>query len=745
MTPNSGRALEVFTEAFQLPVEEQSAFLDRVCAEDEGLRRKIEALLRSNERAGSFLEEPPTASISEKREKVTAGEKPGDQVGRYKLLQQLGEGGCGVVFLAEQEEPVRRRVALKVIKPGMDTKSVIARFGAERQALALMDHPSIAKIFDAGATESGRPYFVMEVVRGLKITDYCDQNFVSTAQRLDLFIQVCDAVQHAHQKGIIHRDIKPSNILITTSPEGTPIPKVIDFGIAKAITGLPLTDKTLFTNFDMLIGTPAYMSPEQADMTSIDVDTRSDIYSLGVLLYELLTGMTPFDTQELLKSGLDEVRRVIRTKDPVRPSTRLSTMAAGNLTVIAQRHHVEPRRLIREVRGDLDWIVIKAMEKDRNRRYVTAHGLAVDVERFLHKEAIVARPPSALYKLQKLIQRNRLAFISLLLILLLLVVALAVTSSLLIVQRRALHLSDALQWESKATEFALERKPEDAEGAFRKSLEIRRQYLNGEPPTPSATRTVLDCLSDYGKLAIAKELLNQILTPSVLSGERYFEFSSYHAELCGRLGQWQTAAVVAKRLLDHEPDDHLAYHTLAPLYVVTTNLVAYHQLCLKIVSTFSNTTDMFVADRMSKDCLMLPSAGVDLNAVAAMAKLAVTKGKDSYAYDFFVCSEALAQYRLGNYQEAIYWAQVPDLGHWIQPKADNLAILAMAQFKSGNVETARLTMTKCNEYIASKLPTGKLPGPDWRDWILAQALQSEAKQLIDGQPLSPQPPPNLPR
>ena len=355
--------IEVFTEAIQLQDEERIAFLDKVCGKDEDLHRRIEALLRFHERAGDFLETPPTASISESRAKVTAGEKPGDQVGRYKLWSQIGEGGCGIVFLAEQEEPVRRRVALKVVKPGMDTKSVIARFEAERQALALMHHPNIAHVFDAGATESGRPYFVMELVEGVKLTDYCDQHFLPTGARLELFIQVCDAVQHAHQKGIIHRDIKPSNILITTSPEGKPTPKVIDFGIAKAITGLRLTDKSLFTNFEMLIGTPAYMSPEQAEMTSIDVDTRSDIYSLGVLLYELLTGMTPFDTQELLKAGLDEVRRVIRTKDPVRPSTRLSTMAAGELTVIAKRHHVEPPRLIRDVRGDLDWIVLKAMEK----------------------------------------------------------------------------------------------------------------------------------------------------------------------------------------------------------------------------------------------------------------------------------------------------------------------------------------------------------------------------------------------
>src|SRR5271156_3950759 len=325
------RVLAVFTEALPLPAAERSGFLDRACAGDDELRRRVEGLLRSLEKAGDFLGEAAAGVPTGAGHEITAGEKPGDQIGPYKLLQQIGEGGCGVVFMAEQEAPVRRQVAVKVVKPGMDSKNVIARFEAERQALALMDHPNIAHVFDAGATASGRPYFVMELIRGIKITDYCDQNSLTTIQRLDLFIQICNAVQHAHQKGIIHRDIKPSNILVSTSTDGKPLPKVIDFGIAKATTGQRLTDNTVFTAFEMLIGTPAYMSPEQAALTSVDVDTRSDIYSLGVLLYELLTGTTPFDTQELLKVGLDEVRRVIQTQEPVRPSTRLSTMLEAEL------------------------------------------------------------------------------------------------------------------------------------------------------------------------------------------------------------------------------------------------------------------------------------------------------------------------------------------------------------------------------------------------------------------------------
>src|SRR5437899_7156570 len=320
------RELTVFSAARRLPVEERAAYLDEACAGDAALRQRVGELLRAGEEAAGFLQDPargaqrpadgsasPTLLLS-----PTPGEKAGDRIGHYKLLQQIGEGGCGVVYMAEQEEPVRRRVALKVIKLGMDTKSVIARFEAERQALALMDHPNIAKVLDAGATETGRPYFVMELVRGIRITEYCDQNKLSTEERLKLFVQVCHAIQHAHQKGIIHRDIKPSNILVTLH-DGVPVPKVIDFGIAKATQGR-LTDHTLFTAFEQFIGTPAYMSPEQAEMSGLDIDTRSDVYSLGVLLYELLTGKTPFDAKELLADGLDEMRRTIRETEPLKPS-----------------------------------------------------------------------------------------------------------------------------------------------------------------------------------------------------------------------------------------------------------------------------------------------------------------------------------------------------------------------------------------------------------------------------------------
>ncbi|PWU14031.1 MAG: serine/threonine protein kinase [Verrucomicrobia bacterium] len=340
-----------------------------------------------------------------------AHSQPGQKIGRYKLLQQIGEGGCGVVYMAAQEEDLRRLVALKVIKLGMDTKQVIARFEAERQALALMDHPNIARVLDAGVTESGRPFFVMELVKGVPVIRYCDESRLDTRQRLRIFVQICHAVQHAHQKGIIHRDLKPSNILVADH-DGVPVPKVIDFGIAKATSGQMLTDKTVFTALEQFLGTPAYMSPEQAKLSGLDIDTRTDIYSLGVLLYELLTGKTPFDAALFVRAGLDEIRRIIREEEPPRPSTRLSTLEALEQRNVASQRQCEPPKLVGLVHGDLDWIVMKSLEKDRNRRYETAHAFARDIQRHLDQEPVFARPPSSLYRFQRFVRRHSVIFAS---------------------------------------------------------------------------------------------------------------------------------------------------------------------------------------------------------------------------------------------------------------------------------------------------------------------------------------------
>jgi eukaryotic-like serine/threonine-protein kinase len=407
MSDSTDREKEIFNQALEMPsAEARNAFLQGACGLNRELRNQIEALLRAYGSAAGFIpDKGPEGTI-----RVAAGpsEHPGTVIGRYKLLQQIGEGGMGVVYMAEQTEPVVRKVALKIIKLGMDTRNVIARFEAERQALALMDHPNIAKVLDAGATDSGRPYFVMELVRGVPITEYCDKNKLSTKERLDLFIPVCQAIQHAHQKGIIHRDIKPSNVMVTLH-DGKPVPRVIDFGIAKA-TNQRLTEKTLFTNYAQMIGTPAYMSPEQAEMSGLDVDTRTDVYSLGVLLYELLTGTTPFPSKELLSLGYGEMQRVIAEIEPPKPSTRLSTMEKAERTVVARNRSIEISALAKVFKGDLDWIVMKAIEKDRSHRYDTVTGLATDVQRHLRTEPVIARPASAAYRLQKLVRRNKLAF-----------------------------------------------------------------------------------------------------------------------------------------------------------------------------------------------------------------------------------------------------------------------------------------------------------------------------------------------
>jgi formylglycine-generating enzyme required for sulfatase activity len=399
------RCAELFEEAIGLQGDARAVFLDRACGDDAALRAEVESLLDAHDAAGSYLG-APTSALDE-AETLTAdveGVPPSRVIGRYKLLQQVGEGGFGTVWMAEQREPVKRRVAVKIIKAGMDTGQVIARFEAERQALAMMDHPNIAKVLDGGSTDTGRPYFVMEYITGVPILEYCDTEKLDTAARLDLFRQACLAIQHAHQKGIIHRDIKPSNVMITLH-DGTPVVKVIDFGIAKA-TNVELTTRTLFTAHHQMLGTPAYMSPEQAEMSGLDIDTRSDIYSLGVLLYELLTGTTPFATEQLLEGGWAEMMRIIREDEPPKPSTRLSSLGATATRTAAQRH-VDVRRLGLLLRGDLDWIVMKCLEKERSRRYETAEGLAADVARHLANEPVAAGPPSASYRFRKFVRRHR--------------------------------------------------------------------------------------------------------------------------------------------------------------------------------------------------------------------------------------------------------------------------------------------------------------------------------------------------
>jgi tetratricopeptide (TPR) repeat protein len=394
----------IFAQALEIAsAAERAAFLDRACGNNQALRGEVEALLRAHEQSGDLLDLPEKSPVTTD---LPGQEHPGTFLGPYKLLEQIGEGGMGIVWMAEQTEPIQRRVAVKVVKEGMDSRQVLARFEAERQALALMEHPNIAKVLDAGQTPLGRPFFVMELVKGQPITKYCDEKRLAVRERLELFADVCRAVQHAHQKGIIHRDLKPSNVLVAPY-DGRPVVKVIDFGVAKA-TGQRLTDKTLFTGFGALVGTPEYMSPEQAEVNNQDIDTRSDIYSLGVILYELLTGSTPLTRKRLKEVALLEVLRVIREEEPPRPSTRLLE-SKDTLPSISAQRQTEPGKLTKLVRGELDWMVMKALEKDRNRRYETANGFAMDVQRFLADEPVLACPPSALYRLRKFARRNKTA------------------------------------------------------------------------------------------------------------------------------------------------------------------------------------------------------------------------------------------------------------------------------------------------------------------------------------------------
>ena len=539
--------------------------MKRECGPDTCLRQQVDQMLQDHGEAGCFLS--TNALDTSECHHALPAEAAGAMIGRYKLLEQIGEGGCGVVWMAEQTQPVRRRVALKVIKLGMDTRQVIARFEAERQALALMDHPNISKVLDAGATGTGRPYFVMELVRGIKITDYCDRNHLPTGDRLALFNQVCQAIQHAHLKGIIHRDIKPSNILVTLH-DGVPVPRVIDFGISKATTGQRLTDKTLFTSFEQFIGTPAYMSPEQAQMSGLDIDTRSDIYSLGVLLYELLTGRTPFDAKNLMAAGLDAMRRIIREEEPVRPSTCLSTMLAADQTTVARQHHTETRKLTHYLRGDLDWIVMKALEKDRTRRYETASALALDIQSHLKNEPVLARPPSTGYRFRKLVRRNRLAVFSASAVIIALVAGLGVASRMFIREKQARERSLAAEQEQGRLREKAEKQERKAVAEATKSRQVAQlltdmlQGVNLSVALGRDTKLLKDIL-DESAVHIAQELKEQ---PEVEADMR-----TIVGEVFRKLEDWdraremhQKALAIRKSLFGNENKEVAAsLHNLA--------------------------------------------------------------------------------------------------------------------------------------------------------------------------------------
>ena len=725
------------------------AFLDQACTDDPGLRAKVEALLAAEAEAEKFFNDAAlsvvlTASGSQEAAvkigspgaKAEDGvtEVSGTRIGRYKLLQRIGEGGGGVVYMAEQEEPVRRRVALKIIKLGMDTRSVIARFEAERQALAMMDHPNIARVLDAGATDTGRPYFVMELVRGVKITDYCDKNQLDTRRRLDLFIQICQAIQHAHQKGIIHRDIKPSNILITLH-DGVPVPKVIDFGIAKA-TEMRLTDKTFFTAYEQIIGTPAYMSPEQAEMSGLDIDTRSDIYSLGVLLYELLTGRTPFDPKKLLQHGLDEMRRTLREQEPQRPSTMLTTLQGKELTKTAEHRQAEPPKLISLLRGDLDWIVMKALEKDRRRRYETANGLAMDINRYLNHEPVVARPPSRFYRFQKLVRRNQVIFTATGAVAVALIIGLGTSTRLFFMEKAA-------RQRAVAAERQQARLRQEAEQAEAREAELRRQAETREKITQATVLMSQDKFDEADALISGVSLTQ----PTVEGAAVVRSLGEWHA----LQNQWQPAADRFTLLLQIDQLDGwdistLDYLECGSVLIELGDMAGYERFRQAIIAHVADAVYPFT-DRIIKISLLLPADEKMLKALEPLAEeeaksftTNVNADGDVFLAAWRSVSLGLMEYRRGDYTKAAAWCRrCLDYSEYNAPRAATArVILAMACQQLGQPDEARSELAQGRKIIEDKFQSGLNRGTGvqgfWFDWLFGRILLGEATALIEGTP-----------
>jgi tRNA A-37 threonylcarbamoyl transferase component Bud32/tetratricopeptide (TPR) repeat protein len=718
MPPSNQREEALFAAAIVRPASERATFLDGACLGEPDLRQRLEALIVAHEQPEKLLgTDAPQSKATIKLEFASepADEAVGQMLGRYKLLEKVGEGGCGVVYVAEQTQPVRRRVALKVIKLGMDTKAVVARFEAERQALAMMDHPNIAKVLDAGATETGRPYFVMELVRGIRITEYCDQNNLSTKERLDLFIQVCHAIQHAHQKGIIHRDIKPSNILVTLH-DGVPVPKVIDFGIAKATEGR-LTDATVYTQLHQFIGTPAYMSPEQAEMSGLDVDTRSDIYSLGVLIYELLTGRTPFDAKELMAQGIDAMRKTIREREPERPSTKLATLQGEDLTTTARRRASEAPKLIHMLKGDLDWIVMKALEKDRTRRFETANALAADVHRYLKSEPVVARPPTSVYRFQKLVRRNKTVFAAMGAVAAALIFGFVVSLYLFVREREA-H-QRALAAEKKQSELRAQ-----AEAGLAAEVKMRQQAEIGQKYSQAGLMLAQRRFDE------AEKIVNEV-PPYAAAASIFSVLGTVHATR----EHWARAATNYARVIDLIPDDAASYHYAAPLLVQAGDLEGYRRLRVKILARFADTTDPAVAERSVKDCLILPPAPTDLPKIAKMAETAVAAGQEHKFWPYFQFAKGFTEFRQGRFASAVEWlkpvvSQTNDKYRTVQA----FMVLAMAQHQLNQTDEARAALVKGLEIVSRSFPkegSGNLD-EQWQDWIIAHALIREAKEKIEG-------------
>ena len=709
-------ARSIFLNALERASENCVEYVDRACASDAELRERVDELLQAHRELGIIDGGRNSESSSPSLSMMIEG--PGTVIGPYRLLEQIGEGGFGIVYMAEQIQPVRRKVALKIIKPGMDTRLVIARFEAERQALALMDHPNIAQVFDGGATATGRPYFVMELVRGIPITEFCDQNLLPVKHRIDLFVAVCKAVQHAHQKGIIHRDIKPTNVLVTMHDDKRVV-KVIDFGIAKAV-GQQLTEKTLFTNFAQMIGTPPYMSPEQAQLSGLDVDTRSDIYSMGVLLYELLTGTTPFDQARLRTVALDEFRRIIREEEPPKPSTRLN--ATNDATVTASnKRGSDPSQLCRIIRGELDWIVMKCLEKDRNRRYETANSLAMDLHRYLKHEPVLACPPSINYRLRVFIRRHRASLYTAGLLLVVSMVGCAMTVW------QAVRAASARDLAVRA-QLALSETQQSAAVDRANSIAHDLETLNKANGFVESSRNHVD----FSEWARAESDLKSALQLRPDHSSVWLT----RGDLYARLDLWDLAAAdfaQAFKLQEPISVNTLYLHSMLRLYM--NDQVGYRSVCRRMVDRFHDDGDpkSWEKEEIARACLLAEQQVMEPDRLIQWMQRAVNSGKTPIR----LVGLATAFYRAGQYESALERLEEikPDNR---RPEATWMnAMLAMIYHRLGEPEPAQKALQTAADlrrrsYQSGPESSGAAQKPHWWNEVQGAIYFREAKKLIDG-------------
>jgi serine/threonine protein kinase/Flp pilus assembly protein TadD len=708
-------ARSIFLKALVRGPDEWPTFLDEACAADAGLRARVDQLLEAHREMGHIGD--ADANATRPSDVVRLTETSGTTIGPYRLLEQIGEGGFGVVYMAEQTAPVRRKVALKVIKPGMDSRRVVARFEAERQALALMDHPNIAQVFDGGATATGRPYFVMELVRGVPITEFCDQRLLTVGRRIELFVTVCHAVQHAHQKGIIHRDLKPSNVMVAVHDDNHVV-KVIDFGIAKAV-GQQLTEKTLFTNFAQIIGTPPYMSPEQAELSGLDVDTRTDIYALGVLLYELLTGVTPFDQARLRTVAFDEIRRIIREEEPPRPSTRVNSDDDATTTVSAKRGS-DPRQLSRTLRGELDWIVMKCLEKDRNRRYETASGLAIDLLRYLNGEPVQACPPSPAYRLHVFVRRHKatLGMAGLLLTIALAGGALTVWQAV-----RAASERDA----AVSARLALS-------AARQSAAEERLGTIAGVLETFNKANSLIESgrsHADFGEWAKAEAELTEA---SALRPDHSSVWLT-RGEVYARLGLWDLAAADFLRAWQLQaPASVKSLYLHALLRCTARDWAGYRDVCGRMVRGFNDSgVPRAWEEEAARTYLLGEAPDLGPDRLVALAQRAVYVGRSAVR----LATLGTALYRAGQYEKALRPLREAKDADPAGATTWADSVTAMTHHRLGQPEPARKALGSAGDSLARRfrlrsVTPGTAPNAQW--WYEAQGelYFREATRLIEG-------------